>query len=51
MEEAEAIQELKAFFEKNGKKELLYAIDVNSKFEEEAGCKNVEKLKEFKKRF
>ena len=50
-EEVEAIQELKTYFEKNGKKDLLYAIDVNSKFEEEAGFKNIEKLKEFKRRF
>ena len=50
-EEVEAIQELKAYFEENAKENLLYAIDVNSKFEEEAGFKNVEKLKEFKKQF
>ena len=50
-EEVEAIQELEAYFVENGKENLLYAIDVNSKFEEEAGFKNVEKLKEFKKRF
>jgi len=50
-EEVEAIQELKTYFEKNGQKDLLYAIDVNSKFEEEAGLKNIEKLKEFRKRF
>jgi len=49
-EEVEAIQELKTYFEKNGNKDLLYAIDVNSKFEEEAGLKNIEKLKEFRKR-
>ncbi|HKL35891.1 MAG TPA: phosphoribosylanthranilate isomerase [Salegentibacter sp.] len=49
-EEVEAIQELKTYFEKNGQKDLLYAIDVNSKFEEEAGLKNIEKLKEFRKR-
>jgi phosphoribosylanthranilate isomerase len=50
-EEVEAIQKLQAYFEENGEENLLYAIDVNSKFEEEAGCKNVEKLKEFRKRF
>ncbi|WP_079721296.1 phosphoribosylanthranilate isomerase [Salegentibacter holothuriorum] len=50
-EEVEAIQELKAYFEKNGKGNLLYAVDVNSKFEEEAGFKNMEKLKEFRKHF
>ena len=50
-EEVEAIQKLQAYFEENGEENLLYAIDVNSKFEEEAGCKNVEKLKEFRKQF
>ncbi|PRX45774.1 phosphoribosylanthranilate isomerase [Salegentibacter salegens] len=50
-EEVEAIKKLKAYFEENGKGNLLYAIDVNSKFEEEAGFKNVDKLKEFRKRF
>ena len=28
----------------------IYALDVNSKFETEAGVKNIEKLKEFKKK-
>ncbi len=50
-EEVEAIQELKAYFEENGKENLLYAIDVNSKFEEEAGFKNIEKLEKFVKQF
>ena len=45
------IKKIKAYFEENAKENLLYAIDVNSKFEEEAGFKNIEKLKEFKKRF
>lgn len=50
-EEVEAIQELKAYFEENGKENLLYAIDVNSKFEEEPGLKNIEKLEKFVKQF
>ena len=50
-EEVEAIQKLQAYFEENGEENLLYAIDVNSKFEEKAGFKNVEKLKEFRKQF
>ncbi|WP_227740353.1 phosphoribosylanthranilate isomerase [Salegentibacter sp. BLCTC] len=50
-EEVEAINELQAYFKENGKENLLYAIDVNSKFEEKAGLKNAEKLKEFRKQF
>ncbi|MBI6117817.1 phosphoribosylanthranilate isomerase [Salegentibacter sp. F63223] len=50
-EEVEAISELQAYFKENGKENLLYAIDVNSKFEEKAGLKNAEKLKEFRKQF
>ena len=50
-EEVEAISELQAYFKENGMENLLYAIDVNSKFEEKAGLKNVEKLKEFRKQF
>jgi len=44
------IKELQEYFRDNGKKDLLYAIDVNSKFEDEPGLKNVEKLKEFVKK-
>lgn len=50
-EEVEAISELQAYFKENGMENLLYAIDVNSKFEEKAGLKNTEKLKEFRKQF
>lgn len=50
-EEVEAISELQAYFKENGMENLLYAIDVNSKFEEKAGLKNIKKLKEFRKQF
>jgi phosphoribosylanthranilate isomerase len=44
MEEIENIQD----FLRRKESKYCYAIDVNSKFEIEAGLKNVEKLKEFK---
>ncbi|MBZ9729486.1 phosphoribosylanthranilate isomerase [Salegentibacter sp. JZCK2] len=49
-EEVEEIKKLKAYFQQNAKENLLYAIDVNSKFEEQPGFKNVEKLSAFTKR-
>lgn len=42
------IENLKAF-EKNSVSKYCYALDVNSKFEDEPGLKNIEQLKEFKK--
>ncbi|MDT0646092.1 phosphoribosylanthranilate isomerase [Zunongwangia sp. F260] len=51
LEEIEEINELMTWFQKNGKENLLYAIDVNSRFEDEPGLKNVEKLQLFKDRF
>lgn len=50
-EEVEGIKKLKAYFQQNRKENLLYAIDVNSKFEEQPGFKNVEKLEKFFKQF
>lgn len=48
LEEAEEIKELSDFFRKKGKEKLFYAVDVNSRFEDEPGLKDVEELKEFK---
>ncbi|MDT0648770.1 phosphoribosylanthranilate isomerase [Autumnicola edwardsiae] len=50
LEEAEAVKELMIWFQKNGKENLLYAVDVNSKFEDEPGLKNAEKLRQFQER-
>ncbi|MDT0686079.1 phosphoribosylanthranilate isomerase [Autumnicola psychrophila] len=51
LEEIEEINELMTWFQKNGKENLLYAVDVNSRFEDEPGLKNVEKMQLFKDRF
>jgi phosphoribosylanthranilate isomerase len=45
--EAEAVKELMNWFQENGKENLLYAVDVNSRFEDEPGLKNIEKLRQF----
>lgn len=47
IEELESIKSLLAEFQKKGKEDLLYAIDVNSRFEIEPGLKNFENLKLF----
>lgn len=47
-EHGRAITELKSHFHKKGKPELLYAIDVNSKFELKPGLKKLKELKDFK---
>ena len=47
IEELESIKSLIAEFQKKGKEDLLYAIDVNSKFEIEPGLKNFENLELF----
>lgn len=48
VEELESIKSLIAEFQKKGKQDLLYAIDVNSKFEIEPGLKDLQKLEIFK---
>lgn len=47
-EEVRALEELHKYFQLKGKEHLLYAIDVNSRFETEPGLKDIEKLKNFK---
>lgn len=47
-EEVEALEELQKYFQQEGKEHLLYAIDVNSRFETEPGLKDIEKLKNFR---
>lgn len=47
-EHGKAIAELKNHFYRNGKPGLLYAIDVNSKFELKPGLKKLKELKDFK---
>ncbi len=49
IEEVESIKSLIAEFQKKGKQNLLYAIDVNSKFEIEPGLKDLQKLEIFKR--
>lgn len=46
-EEQEKIREFCQHLKNNGKEELLYAIDVNSRFETEPGLKNIELLEKF----
>ncbi|MUP46814.1 phosphoribosylanthranilate isomerase [Gramella sp. BOM4] len=48
LEHAKAISQLKNHFSRIGKADLLYAIDVNSKFELKPGLKKLKELKEFK---
>ncbi|TDN88730.1 phosphoribosylanthranilate isomerase [Salegentibacter sp. 24] len=50
-QEVEEIKELQTYFLKKGKDNLLYAIDVNSKFEDQPGQKNIENLEGFLKEF
>lgn len=47
-EHGKAISELKNHFLRTGKPGLLYAIDVNSKFELKPGLKKLKELKDFK---
>lgn len=47
-EHGRAIAELKNHFHRNGKPGLLYAVDVNSKFELKPGLKKLKELKDFK---
>ncbi|WP_300436680.1 phosphoribosylanthranilate isomerase [Christiangramia sp.] len=47
-EHGKAIAELKNHFLRNGKPGLLYAVDVNSKFELKPGLKKLKELKDFK---
>lgn len=49
IEEIESIKSLLAEFQKKGEQDLLYAIDLNSKFEIEPGLKDLEKLEIFKR--
>ena len=47
-EELQKIEELYVYFEKKNRSYLLYGVDVNSKFELEAGLKDAKALKIFK---
>lgn len=47
-EHGKAIAEIKNHFLRNGKPGLLYAVDVNSKFELKPGLKKLKELKDFK---
>lgn len=47
-EHGKAIAELKSHFYRKGKPGLLYAVDVNSKFELKPGLKKLKELKDFK---
>lgn len=51
LEEIEDIKKLQKHFEQQGKSEVFYAIDVNSKFEKQPGIKDLEKLATFIKQF
>lgn len=47
-DELQKIAELLTYFKKSNKSHLLYGVDVNSRFELEAGLKDANKLKIFK---
>ncbi|TRO65760.1 phosphoribosylanthranilate isomerase [Christiangramia sabulilitoris] len=47
-EHGKAISEIKRHFQSKGKPGLLYAVDVNSKFELKPGLKKLNELKDFK---
>lgn len=47
-EDLSKIENFKQHLEKLGKADLLYAVDLNSKFETEPGVKDVEQLKKFR---
>ena len=47
-DELPKIKELISYFEKSNKANLLFGVDVNSKFELEAGLKDANALKKFK---
>ena len=49
LEEIEEIKSLHTYFQKDNRSDLLYAVDVNSKFEISPGNKNAEQLFEFQK--
>lgn len=48
IDEIEPIKDLINYFEKQNKSHLIYALDINSKFELEAGLKDRKQLKLFK---
>lgn len=48
LEVLQKIEELYEYFKKRNKSHLFYGVDVNSKFEVEAGLKNVSALEKFK---
>ena len=47
-EDLPQIKDLYSFFRKNGKANLFYALDVNSRFEVSPGLKNEEQLRTFR---
>ncbi len=50
LEEADSIIELKQQLDSRGLGQLLYGIDVNSRFESEPGRKKIEDLEEFRRK-
>ena len=51
LDEVEAIKQLQQDLEQQGKPDVFYAIDVNSKFEKQPGIKDLEKLSAFRSQF
>ncbi len=49
LEEVEQIAEFQSYLQKIGKEHLLFAVDLNSKFEIKPGFKNIENLALFQK--
>ena len=47
LEQFEDLKKFYMYFNKIGKQDLLYAVDVNSAFESEPGLKDIEKLRQF----
>ena len=50
LEQLEDLKKFKVYLTKIGKQHLLYAVDVNSKFELKPGLKKLKELKEFKQK-
>ncbi|MGA9590600.1 MAG: phosphoribosylanthranilate isomerase [Salegentibacter sp.] len=48
LEELPELEQLQQYFQQEGKGNLFYGVDVNSRFETEPGLKDIEKLKNFK---
>lgn len=49
-EDAEKVEDFRRFLKKEGKENLLFAVDINSRFENEPGEKKLEELRIFREK-